>query len=160
MSKADCWAARFEPIIRDGQSEAKVFFREAEDLIKNQHVCVVFGVWTSATRKTVLPVFETNNHLLVYPVSNEGLESSPNILYVGASPNQQLIPAVKWAYAALDKRRFFLVGSDYIFPHAANAIIKDQLKILGGTVVGEAYIPLGARTSRTSSSRSKKSGLT
>jgi|GEM_PF-61142 len=133
------------PIIRDGQSDAQVFFKQAEDLIKNEHVCTVFGVWTSSTRKTILPVFETNNHLLVYPVSNEGLEDSPNILYVGAAPNQQLIPAVKWAYAALDKRRFFLVGSDYIFPHAANAIIKDELQILvGGRVVGEAYIPLGS----------------
>ncbi|HEY2840624.1 MAG TPA: transporter substrate-binding protein, partial [Pirellulales bacterium] len=135
---------QIEPIIRDGRSDAQVFLKEANDLIKDQHVCVVFGVWTSSTRKTVLPVFETNNHLLIYPVSNEGLESSPNILYVGASPNQQIIPAVRWAYAALDKRRFFLVGSDYIFPHAANAIIKDQLKILGATVVGEAYLPLGS----------------
>jgi len=131
-------------VIRDGQSDPDVFFREANHLIKNEHVCVVFGVWTSSTRKTVRPVFETNNHLLIYPVSNEGLESSPNIFYVGAAPNQQIIPAVRWAYAALDKRKFFLVGSDYIYPHAAHEIIKDQLKILGGSVVGEAYIPLGS----------------
>lgn len=131
-------------VIRDGRSDADIFFREANYLIKTEKVCVVFGVWTSSTRKTVLPVFETNNHLLVYPVSNEGLESSPNIFYVGAAPNQQIIPAVRWAYAALDKRKFFLVGSDYIFPHAANEIIKDQLKKLGGHLAGEAYVTLGS----------------
>jgi urea transport system substrate-binding protein len=145
-------------VIRDGQSDPDVFFREANHLIKNEHVCVVFGVWTSSTRKTVLPVFETNNHLLIYPVSNEGLESSPNIFYVGAAPNQQIIPAVQWAYAYLNKRKFFLVGSDYIFPHAANEIIKDQLKILGGTLAGEAYIPLGSADVKGVIQRIKDSG--
>src|SRR5262249_50247085 len=94
--------------------------------------------------KTVLPIFETNDNLLVFPVEYEGLEQSPNILYVGAAPNQQIIPAVKWCYAFLDRRRFFLGGSDYVFPHVANEIVKDALKAIGGEVVGEAYLPLGS----------------
>ena len=135
---------KIKAIVRDGRSDADAFAVEAERLIKDEHVCTVFGCWTSASRKTVLPIFETNDNLLVFPVEFEGLEQSANILYVGPAPNQQIIPAVKWAYAFLDRRRFFLVGSDYVFPHAANEIIKDELKTMGGTeVVGEAYLPLG-----------------
>ena len=131
--------------MRDGRSDPAVFAQEAEYLINHEHVCTVFGCWTSASRKTVLPIFETNNNLLIYPVEFEGLEQSANIVYIGPAPNQQIIPAVKWAYAFLNKRRFFLVGSDYVFPHAANEIIKDELKSLqGGKVVGEAYLPLGS----------------
>ena len=103
---------------------------------------VIFGCWTSACRKTLKPIVEGDKNLLMYPLQYEGLEDSPNIVYLGAAPNQQIIPAVKWF---LDNRgkRFFLVGSDYIFPHAANAIIKDYLRVYGGKTVGEAYVPLG-----------------
>jgi len=135
---------RVEAIVRDGRSDPATFAREAERLIKDEHVSAVFGCWTSASRKTVLPIFESQDNLLVYPVEYEGLEQSPNILYVGPAPNQQIIPAVKWCYAFLDRRRFFLVGSDYVFPHVANAIIKDELKSIGGDLVGEAYLPLGS----------------
>jgi len=106
-------------------------------------VAVVFGCWTSACRKTVRPVFERHDHLLVYPVQYEGLEASPNILYTGAAPNQQIIPAVKWSFDHLG-RRFFLVGSDYVFPRTANAIIRDQVTALQGEIAGEVYIPLGS----------------
>jgi urea transport system substrate-binding protein len=137
---------QIEPIVRDGRSDPPTFAREAERLIEEDKVAVVFGCWTSAARKTVLPIFEKHDSLLVYPVEFEGLEQSPNILYVGPTPNQQIIPAVKWCYAFLDPpaRRFFLVGSDYVFPHVASAIITDELKSMGGEVVGEAYIPLGS----------------
>ena len=91
-----------------------------------------------------MPVFEELDHLLVYPVQYEGIEESPNVIYTGAAPNQQIIPAVKWAYAFENKRRFFLVGSDYVFPRVAHAIIKDQLKELGAELVGEAFLPLGS----------------
>jgi urea transport system substrate-binding protein len=91
----------------------------------------------------VLPVFEEHDHLLIYPLQYEGLETSPNIVYMGAAPNQQIIPAIRWAMQDLNKRRFFLVGSDYVFPRAAHEIIKDQLRHLGGEVVGEAYLLLG-----------------
>ncbi len=136
---------KIEPVVRDGRSDPATFAREAERLLSEDHVSVVFGCWTSSARKTVLPIFEKHDSLLVYPIEFEGLEQSPNILYVGPTPNQQIIPAVKWCYGFLDPpaRRFFLVGSDYIFPHVANAIISDELKSMGGEVVGEAYIPLG-----------------
>ena len=104
----------------------------------------MFGCWTSASRKTVEPIFERHDGLLVYPVQYEGLEESPNVVYLGATPNQQIVPAVRWAFAFLGKRRFFLVGSDYVFPRAANAIIRDTLAELNAEVVGEDYLPLGS----------------
>ncbi|MGL6074850.1 MAG: transporter substrate-binding protein [Fimbriiglobus sp.] len=134
--------AKLVPVVVDGQTEPENFAREAERLIVEEKVSVIFGCWTSASRKTVRPVFEKHDHLLLYPVQFEGLELSPNIFYFGSAPNQQIIPAVEWAVKSLGKKTFFLVGSDYVFPHAANEIIKDQLKRLGGSVVGEAYIGL------------------
>ncbi|CAL92755.1 urea ABC transporter substrate-binding protein [Azoarcus olearius] len=132
-----------EAVVRDGASDWSTFAREADALIAREKVEVVFGCWTSASRKTVKPVFERHDHLLFYPVQYEGLESSPNIVYTGAAPNQQIIPAVKWALDNIG-RRFFLVGSDYVFPHSANAIMKDQIRSLRGEVVGEHYVLLGS----------------
>jgi len=134
---------RVEPIIADGRSDWPTFAQESRRLMSDEKVCAVFGCWTSASRKTVRPIFEELNGLLFYPVQYEGLEQSPNIIYLGAAPNQQIIPAVKWAYDNLNSRRFYLVGSDYVFPRAANAVISDQVKALGATVLGEDYIPLG-----------------
>jgi urea transport system substrate-binding protein len=133
-----------EAIVRDGNSDAAVFAAEARRLIEDEQVCTVFGCWTSSSRKTVVPIFEEHDHLLVYPVQYEGLETSPVVFYTGAAPNQQIIPAVKWAFAFNDKRRFFLVGSDYVFPRTAGAIIKDTLHELGAELVGQAYLPLGS----------------
>ena len=138
-----------EGIVADGRSDSSTFAREAERLIDKEKVCTVFGCWTSASRKTVVPIFEDRNHLLVYPVQYEGVEESPNVVYTGATPNQQIIPAVKWAYAFENKRRFFLVGSDYIFPRVAHEIIKDQLKELGAELVGEEFLPLGSTAVQT-----------
>ena len=132
-----------EAIVVDGQSNWQTFAKEAERLITQEKVSTVFGCWTSASRKTVKPVFEKYNHLLFYPVQYEGLEASPNIVYTGAAPNQQIIPAVKWSFDKLGKK-FFLVGSDYVFPRTANAIIKDQVAALRGEIVGEDYILLGS----------------
>jgi len=131
-------------VIADGASDPTTFARQAEWLIRDQQVSVIFGCWTSASRKSVLPAVEVANHLLVYPMAYEGLEQSPNVIYVGASPNQQIIPAVQWCRDALGARTFFLVGSDYLWPHCVNAIAKDQLKGFGDTVVGEAYIAYGS----------------
>src|SRR5262249_16100697 len=80
-----------------------------------------------------------------YPVQYEGLEQSPNIIYCGAAPNQQIIPAVRYCYGFLGKRRYFLVGSDYVFPHTANAIIHDILHSLAAKSVGEQHHPLGSK---------------
>jgi urea transport system substrate-binding protein len=133
---------RVEAVVADGQSNPETFAREAERLIRDEHVSVVFGCWTSGDRKTVKPVFEKYHHLLIYPLQYEGLEASPNIVYLGAAPNQQIIPALKWALGTIG-RRVFLVGSDYVFPRAANAIIHDEIARWRGQVVGEEYIPLG-----------------
>ncbi|MFO0969178.1 MAG: urea ABC transporter substrate-binding protein [Gemmataceae bacterium] len=132
-----------EYLLRDGESDADSYAEGAERLIAEDKVSVIFGCWTSSGRKRVMPIVEKHHSLLLYPVQYEGLESSPNIVYLGGTPNQQILPAVRFCFAELGKRRFFLVGSDYIFPHAANEIIKDELKRLGATVVGEDYVPLG-----------------
>ncbi len=134
---------KVEPIVVDGHSDWPTFANEAERLILEEKVSTVFGCWTSASRKTVKPVFEKLNHLLFYPVQYEGLEQSKNIIYTGAAPNQQIIPAIKWCFDNLGKK-FFLVGSDYVFPRTANEIIKDILNVLEGEIVGEEYILLGS----------------
>ncbi|MGE0495428.1 MAG: urea ABC transporter substrate-binding protein [Vulcanimicrobiota bacterium] len=135
---------RIEAVKVDGKSDGEVFAAEAERLITEQKVDVIFGCWTSASRKTVLPVLEKHQHLLFYPVQYEGLEQSPYVVYTGAAPNQQLIPAVKWCSDHLGKR-FFLVGSDYVYPRTANAIATAQITALGGEVVGEHYLLLGSQ---------------
>ena len=134
---------RIESVVADGRSDWPTFAREAKRLITEEKVCVVFGCWTSASRKTVKPVFEKYNHLLFYPIQYEGIEQSPNIVYTGATPNQQIIPAVKWCFENLGNK-FFLVGSDYVFPRTANAIIKDHVTSLRGEIIGEEYILLGS----------------
>ncbi|MEL6552083.1 MAG: urea ABC transporter substrate-binding protein [Cyanobacteria bacterium J06621_11] len=126
----------------DGASDWPTFAEKAEKLIDQDAVSVVFGCWTSASRKAVRPVFEEKDHMLWYPVQYEGQECSKNIFYTGAAPNQQIEPAVDWL---LENKGtdFFLVGSDYVFPRTANNIIKEQLKANGGNTVGEDYLPLG-----------------
>ena len=133
-----------EPIIEDGASDWPMFAEKATKLIKEDRVVTVFGCWTSASRKAVLPVFESQNHLLWYPVQYEGQECSKNIFYTGATPNQQIEPAVKWLYENKGQK-FFLIGSDYVFPRTANTIIKAKIANLGGEILGENYIPLGRK---------------
>src|SRR5207253_3159355 len=120
-----------ELVVADGRSDETVFAREAERLITREKVVALFGCWTSASRKAVKPVVEEHDHLLIYPLQYEGLETSPNIVYMGAAPNQQMLPALDWSTKELGKKRFFLVGSDYVFPRTANEIIKDHVKKLG-----------------------------
>lgn len=131
-------------IVRDGRSEPSAFAEQAEKLLNDDKVCTIFGCWTSAARKTIVPIVERHDNLLVYPVQYEGLETSPYVVYLGAVPNQQITPAVAWLFAFGQKRKFFLVGSDYVFPRAANAIIRDEIEKLGGEIVGEEYLPLGS----------------
>ncbi len=133
-----------EGVIADGRSDWPTFAKEAQRLIEVEKVSVIFGCWTSASRKSVKPVVEKHAHLLVYPMAYEGLEQSPNIIYTGAAPNQQVIPAVSWCYEKLKARTFFLIGSDYVWPHCVNEIVKDQLKALGATCVGESYLLFGS----------------
>ncbi|MGA2409554.1 MAG: transporter substrate-binding protein [Candidatus Binataceae bacterium] len=134
---------RVQAVVADGKSDAPTFARRAEWLIAEKHASAVFGCWMSAHRKAVLPVIEHYDNLLIYPVQYEGLESSPNVFYLGAAPNQQIIPAIRWAFGFLNCKRLFLVGSDYIFPRVATEIVRDQVKRMGGTIAGECYIPSG-----------------
>ncbi|MBD2100784.1 urea ABC transporter substrate-binding protein [Leptolyngbya sp. FACHB-261] len=133
---------QIEAVVEDGNSDWPTFAEKAKKLIDQDKVATVFGCWTSASRKAVLPVFEEKNHMLWYPVQYEGQECSKNIFYTGAAPNQQIEPAVDWLLKNKGKD-FFLVGSDYVFPRTANTIIKAQLEALGGKTVGEDYLPLG-----------------
>lgn len=128
------------PVVTDGESNDGVFARQAEILINQAKVCTIFGCWTSASRKSVLPIVEKQNHLLIYPTQYEGMEQCPNIFYTGAAPNQQIIPAVRWAFGFLRKKRFFLVGWNSIYSRATNAIIRDEVEASGGEVVGEEYV--------------------
>ena len=132
------------PVIEDGASDGPTFAHKAEKLIVEDKVVSVFGCWTSASRIAVRPCFEQHNNLLWYPVQYEGQESSPNIIYTGATPNQQIIPAVEWCRREFGTR-MFLVGSDYVFPRVANEIIRLRLADFGATPVGEEYRPLGSQ---------------
>jgi urea transport system substrate-binding protein len=133
---------QIQPIQEDGASDWPTFAEKARKLIDQDKVVTVFGCWTSASRKAVLPVFEEKKHMLWYPVQYEGQECSNNIFYTGAAPNQQIEPAVDWLLQNKGKR-FFLIGSDYVFPRTANTVIKEQLKAKGGETAGEDYLPLG-----------------
>ncbi len=133
--------ALIEPIIRNGASNPEVFAKEAEVLITQDKVQVIFGCWSSSSRKAVQTVVEKYNNLLIFPVPYEGLEISPNILHTGTCPNQNVIPSLRWSIKNKGNK-FFIVGSDYVFSRAVSEIIKDYAKILGATIVGEEYEPL------------------
>jgi len=130
------------PVVADGQSDPDIFAQEAERLIVKEKVAAIFGCWTSASRKSVKTVVEKYDSLLFYPVQYEGLEKSRNIVYLGSTINQQLIPAVKWSCENLG-RKIFLVGSDYVFPRVANDVAKNIAGYFTASIVGEEYVPLG-----------------
>lgn len=127
----------------DGASEPTVFAEKAEKLISSDCVAAVFGGWTSSSRKAMLPVFEGANSLLYYPVQYEGLESSKNIFYTGATTNQQIVPALDYLKEQ-GVTSLYLVGSDYVFPQTANRIIKAYAAANGMEIKGEDYTPLGS----------------
>lgn len=122
----------------DGASDPSTFASKAEKLVDQDGISTVFGCWTSSSRKAVKSIFEDYDALLFYPVQYEGMESSSNIVYTGAAPNQQIVPAIEYL---IDKgyKKFFLLGSDYVFPRTANMIIQAQLDAAGLEVVGEEY---------------------
>ncbi|UOE21921.1 urea ABC transporter substrate-binding protein [Thermobifida halotolerans] len=133
---------QIEPVEEDGASEPAVFAEKAEKLLQSDGVATVFGGWTSASRQAMLPVFEGNNGLLWYPVQYEGLESSPNIVYTGATTNQQIVPALDYLKEA-GHTKLYLVGSDYVFPRTANQIITAYAAANDMEIVAEEYTPLG-----------------
>jgi urea transport system substrate-binding protein len=141
-AKGGVLGKKIEYVVEDGESDWPTFAEKARKLLNEDKVATVFGGWTSASRKAMLPVFEEENGLLWYPVQYEGLEQSPNIFYTGATTNQQIVPALDY----LKKQgmtRLFLVGSDYVFPRTSNKIIKAYAKANGMQILGEEYSPLG-----------------
>lgn len=132
-----------EIVVADGRSDPDVFAAEARRLIETEGASVLFGCWTSACRKAVRPVVEANRHLLFYPLQYEGLEQSAHIVYTGAAPNQQIVPGARWALEKFGAR-VVLIGSDYIFPRAANLLISDIVRASSGVVLAERYLPLAA----------------
>ena len=132
---------QIEAVEEDGASDPAIFAEKIEKLLTGDCVAAVFGGWTSASRKAMLPVVEANNGLLFYPVQYEGLEASENIYYTGATTNQQIIPAMDFL-ASEGVETLFLAGSDYVFPRTANKIIKQYAAELGIEIVGEEYVPL------------------
>lgn len=129
---------QIEYVEEDGASEPSTFATKAEKLIDSEGVSTIFGCWTSSSRKAVKPIVEEYGSLLWHPVQYEGMESSSNIVYTGAAPNQQIVPAIDYL---LDQgyKKFFLLGSDYVFPRTANMIINAQLEAKGAKAVGEEY---------------------
>lgn len=117
-----------EPVVVDPASDEPRFAELSRELLESEEVDVVFGTWTSASRKAVLPVFEELNGLLFYPVQYEGEESSRNVFYTGAAPNQQAIPAVDYLLNELGIERFVLAGTDYVYPRTTNRILESYLK--------------------------------
>jgi urea transport system substrate-binding protein len=133
-----------EPVIVDPASNWPLFAEKAKQLLEQDKVSVVFGCWTSVSRKSVLPVFEQDNGLLFYPVQYEGEELSKNIFYTAEAVNQQAIPAVDYMLAE-GKKKFYLLGSDYVYPRTTNKILKQYLKSKGipDSDIEEIYTPFG-----------------
>ena len=129
---------QIEYVEEDGASEPSTFATKAEKLIDSEGVSTIFGCWTSSSRKAVKPIVEEYGSLLWYPVQYEGMESSSNIVYTGAAPNQQIVPAIDYLLEQ-GYKKFFLLGSDYVFPRTANMIINAQLEAKGAEAVGEEY---------------------
>src|SRR6187401_3358482 len=122
---------KLEAVVVDPASNWPLFAEKAEQLLVKDKVDVVFGCWTSVSRKSVLPVFEKNNGLLFYPVQYEGEESSKNVFYTGAAPNQQAIPAVDYLMKDIGVKRWVLAGTDYVYPRTTNKILEAYLQAKG-----------------------------
>lgn len=122
---------QIEPVVVDPASNWPLFAEKAKELIAEKDVAVTFGCWTSVSRKSCLPVFEEYNALLFYPVQYEGEEQSLNVFYTGASPNQQLVPAAEYMMNEYASKKFYLLGTDYVFPRTANKVLKAYLKSVG-----------------------------
>ena len=135
-----------EPVIMDPRSDANAYAAQARALLRDHKVAAIFGCWTSASRKHVLPVLAEHGGLLFYPSQYEGEEQSPNVIYTGATPQQQALPAVDHLLH-LGRKRFFLVGTDYVYPRTTNAIIRNYLasRGVGADAVDEFYTPFGEK---------------
>ena len=129
-AKGGVLGKKIEAVVVDPASNWPLFAEKAKELLLTHKVSAVFGCWTSVSRKSVLPVFEENNGLLFYPVQYEGEEQSLNVFYTAASPNQQLVPAAEYMLEQ-GVKKFYLLGTDYVFPRTANKVLKAMLKAKG-----------------------------
>ena len=132
-------------IQEDGASDWPTFAEKAKKLLASDHVAAIFGCWTSASRKAVLPVLEQLNGMLYYPTFYEGLEQSKNVIYTGQEATQQILAGLDWVNRTKGSKTFYLVGSDYIWPRTSNKIARKHIEghLQGCKVVGEDYFPLG-----------------
>jgi urea transport system substrate-binding protein len=146
-AKGGVMGKKLEPVVVDPASNWPLFAEKAKQLITQDKVAVVFGCWTSVSRKSVLPVFEETNSLLFYPVQYEGEELSKNVFYTGAAPNQQAIPAVEYLMSkdGGNAKRWVLLGTDYVYPRTTNKILRAFLKAKGvaDADIMEEYTPFG-----------------
>lgn len=131
------------PIVEDGASDPKTYNEKASKLVIQDRVVSVFGCYTSASRKAVLPVFERRKGLLFYPTFYEGSECSKNVVYTGAAPNQQLSNFIPWIVKTLGKKKFFIVGSNYVYPREMAKISKMLIEAQGAEWVADEYLELG-----------------
>ena len=151
---------KLEAVVVDPASDWPLFAEKARELLEKDKVAVVFGCWTSVSRKSVLPVFEKNNGLLFYPVQYEGEESSKNVIYTGAAPNQQAIPAVDYLMNEVKVTRWVLEGTDYVYPRTTNRILEAYLRAKGVAAadISINYTPFGHSDWQTRVAASKRFG--
>ncbi len=151
---------KLEPVVVDPASNWPLFAEKTRELLEKEDVDVIFGCWTSVSRKSVLPVVEELNGLMFYPVQYEGEESSYNVFYTGAAPNQQAIPAVDYLINDLGVERFVLAGTDYVYPRTTNKILESYLKSKGVSEkdIMVNYTPFGHSDWQTIVSDIKKFG--
>jgi len=143
-AKGGVLGKKLEPVVEDPQSLVQVFAEKAKKLLLQDKVVAGLGCYTSASRQSVLPVFEENNGVLLYPTLYEAQECSKNCFYTGSVPSQQLDDFVPWIIKTLGRKKFYLIGANYIYPKETNREVKALLAKHGGTVVAEEYSPLGA----------------
>src|SRR6266700_253797 len=159
-AKGGVMGKKIEPVVVDPASNWDLFAEKAKQLITQDKVAVTFGCWTSVSRKSVLPVFESNNALLFYPVQYEGEEQSLNVFYTAASPNEQLVPAAEYMMSEDGGgfKKFYLLGTDYVFPRTANKVLKAFLKSKGvpDENIMEEYTPFHHQDYQTIVGKVKK----
>ena len=157
-AKGGVMGKMIEPVVEDPQSLVQVFNEKAKKLLLQDKVTAVLGCYTSASRQSVLPVFEENNGVLLYPTLYEAQECSKNVFYTGAVPNQQLDDFVPWIIKELGRKKCYMIGSNYIYPKETNREVKALLEKFGGENVGEEYAPLGHTEFSTNINKIASSG--
>ncbi|MEP6935155.1 MAG: transporter substrate-binding protein, partial [Nitrospirota bacterium] len=159
-AKGGVMGRMIKPVVVDPASNWDLFAEKAKQLLLQDKVSVVFGCWTSVSRKSVLPVFEKNNGLLFYPVQYEGEECSRNVFYTGAAPNQQAVPAVDYLMSNEGGgfKKFYLLGTDYVYPRTTNKILRAMLlaKKVPPANIEEEYTPFHHQDYQTIVGKVKK----